>query len=652
MPAQNGIWKKVFLIALVLGGISAFCALGLQTHLSFEALKASQADFQQAYRQHPLSVFLVFAAIYVPMVALSLPGAAAFGLLAGALFGAFVGTAIVSLLATSGAALAFLLSRTLFYDMVQARFGGLFARIDKGLEDEGTFYLFSMRLTPVIPFFAINMIMGITSMRLRTFVWVSLLGMLPGTFVYVNAGSQLGRIQSVGDVFSPMLIASFILLGLFPLLMKRVLDFYRRRMHHGERGEVTEILAGMPVTSSHRHVAPAMIEEAGPSTAETVPESLARCVAGVLQRCDACGACARQCAFLQKRGTPHDLARLHEADGKALRALAYECSLCGLCGSLCPKGVDPCALFLELRRHAAALKELNLRRYKCITGYEKKGNSRLFSYYGLPQGCDTVLFPGCNIPGSRPGVTWKLFHHLREHIPVLGIVLDCCNKPSHDLGRQDYFETMFGQLRGFLLQHGVTTVLVACPNCFKVFHTYGQGLKIRTVYEQMLQSGAPLLRMSSEERADTVASFGPVVTHDPCPLRYQGDIHKAVRDLAKEHGLELAEMRHTKKRTTCCGEGGSTGFYMPEYAQAWGRMRQKEAQKRPVLTYCAGCAGFLKKHVEVFHILDLLFRPHTTLKLEAKVVPSPLTYWQRLRLKRRFRKELQFACSKERQPLP
>jgi len=156
--------------------------------------------------------------------------------------------------------------------------------------------------------------------------------------------------------------------------------------------------------------------------------------------------------------------------------------------------------------------------------------------------------------------------------------------------------------------------------------------------------------MLPEERLKAAAVLGPVVVHDPCPLRYQSDIQDAVRALAQVYGLELAEMRHKKKRTICCGEGGATGFYKPEYAEEWGRMRQREAKERPVVTYCAGCAGFLKKHVTVFHVLDLLFRPHATLTLKARVVSSPFTYWQRLRLKRRFRKELPVALSKERQP--
>lgn len=652
MQTQHDSLKKVILLVLILCGVSVFFALDLQTQLSFEAVKESQASLQQAYNRHPLGAFLVFAVIYVPMVALNLPGAAVLGMVAGALFGALAGTVAVSILATSGAVLAFLLSRTLFHDMVQNRFGALLTRINKGLEAEGAFYLFSMRLIPVIPFFAINMIMGLTSMRVRTFAWVSLLGMLPGTFVYVNAGSQLGRIQSMGDVLSPALIISFALLGLFPLLVKRLLNGYRRKFKQMEVVDVQESLAGMPAASSPAHFNSATMEADEPQAPYPIPEPLARRVEEVLQKCDTCNACVRQCAFLRKHGSPRLLAQRHSTEGNKLRALAYECSLCGLCGSLCPQGVDPCALFIELRRHAAAIGELDLRRYRVITGYERKGNSRLLSYYGLPQGCDTVLFPGCNIPGSRPGVTWELFHHLRQHIPALGIVLDCCNKPSHDLGRQEYFESMFGQLRGFLLGHGVSTVLVVCPNCFKVFNSYGNGLEVRTVYQELLHNSTPLAKMTPEERARAAAALGPVVMHDPCPLRYQSDIQDAVRALAQGHGLELAEMRHKKKRTICCGEGGSTGFCKPEFAEEWGRTRQKEARERPVVTYCAGCAGFLKKYVTVFHVLDLLFRPHATLTLKAGVVPSPVTYWQRLRLKQRFRKELPVALSKERQPRP
>lgn len=376
-------------------------------------------------------------------------------------------------------------------------------------------------------------------------------------------------------------------------------------------------------------------------------ERLEKCRSTVATQCTECMVCVKQCLFLQTHGTPKALAEAWERDSARVRALAYECSLCGLCAKVCPQGVDPFALFLELRREAVRLGETPLKRYGVLLGYEKRGNSRLFSYYGLPAGCDTVLFPGCNIPGSRPTVTWDLFQHLRQTIPTLGIVLDCCNKPSHDLGRQDFFEEMFGETRRFLLEHGVRRVLVACPNCYKVFKAYGGELEVQTVYEALRLWGLPPQALDQANAAAGKA-MGPVVLHDPCPLRYETAIQDTVREFVGGSGLVLEEMRHRKERTVCCGEGGAVSLYKEGFAEAWGRLRADEAKGRPVLTYCAGCANYLKDHMEVYHVLDLLFRPAATLSRRLKVVQSPFTYLRRLLLKRRFRREVEVAVSRER----
>ena len=129
--------------------------------------------------------------------------------------------------------------------------------------------------------------------------------------------------------------------------------------------------------------------------------------------------------------------------------------------------------------------------HKTLLGYEKLGTSKRYSYYALPEGCSTVFFPGCGLPGTRPKRTLQVFNHLRRSIPDLGIVLDCCAKPSHDLGREDFFNFLFGEMRDYLLRNGVRTVLTACPNCFRVFKEYGSGLSVRTAYEVLAEQGPP-----------------------------------------------------------------------------------------------------------------------------------------------------------------
>jgi uncharacterized membrane protein YdjX (TVP38/TMEM64 family) len=158
--------------------------------------------------------------IYILVTSLSLPGATVMTLAGGALFGLWVGTVVVSFASTIGATLASFVSRFLLRDWVQATFGDRLKTINEGVEKEGKFYLFTLRLIPAFPFFVINLVMGLTKMPLRTYYWVSQLGMLPATIVYVNAGKELARIQSLSVLLSPRLIFSFVLLGLFPFIVR------------------------------------------------------------------------------------------------------------------------------------------------------------------------------------------------------------------------------------------------------------------------------------------------------------------------------------------------------------------------------------------------------------------------------------------------
>lgn len=220
--------KKILLIAVLLVLGLAFFFFDLHQWLTLENLKQGQAQFEQWRRASPVLVGLLFALFYILVTGLSLPGAAIMTLAAGALFGLWWGTLIVSFASTIGATLAFLVSRFLLRDWVQERFAGRLEAINRGVEREGAFYLFALRLVPVFPFFLINILMGLTHIGIWTFYWVSQLGMLAATVVYVNAGTRLGRVQSLSDILSPALILSFVLLGLFPLLAKHLLDWIKR----------------------------------------------------------------------------------------------------------------------------------------------------------------------------------------------------------------------------------------------------------------------------------------------------------------------------------------------------------------------------------------------------------------------------------------
>ncbi len=216
--------KKPLLLLLVLALVAGFFASGLHRQLDLDTLKAGMAGFAAWREASPVLVAALYFAAYVAVTALSLPGAAVMTLAGGALFGLGWGLLIVSFASTIGATLAFLVSRHLLRDSVHARFGARLRAIDEGIARDGAFYLFSLRLVPAFPFFLINLLMGLTPIRTRTFYWVSQLGMLPGTLVYVNAGTELGAVDSLAGVLSPGLVASFVLLGLFPLLARWMVE--------------------------------------------------------------------------------------------------------------------------------------------------------------------------------------------------------------------------------------------------------------------------------------------------------------------------------------------------------------------------------------------------------------------------------------------
>ena len=206
------------LLALVLAAaVAGFVVFDLGRFLSLEQLRAAQADLAGLYAQRPGMVIGAFFAVYVAVTALSLPGAVPLTLAGGALFGLGLGTVVVSFASTLGATLAMLVSRHLLREAVQSRFGARLAELDRGIARDGAFYLFTLRLVPVLPFFAINLLMGLTAMRVWTYAWVSQLGMLAGTLVYVNAGTQLAQISSLQGIVSPSLLGAFALLGVLPL---------------------------------------------------------------------------------------------------------------------------------------------------------------------------------------------------------------------------------------------------------------------------------------------------------------------------------------------------------------------------------------------------------------------------------------------------
>ena len=218
--------SRLYLLMIIALLISTFFYFDLHQLLTLDNLKSQQETIISYRNDHPLLATAVYALVYIAVAGLSLPGATILTLAGGAVFGLFWGTLIVSFASSIGATLAFLAARFLFRDAVNVRFGQQLKEIDTGMSRDGAFYLFTLRLVPVIPFFVINLVMGLTGLKTRTFYWVSQVGMLAGTMVYVNAGTQLAKIETLSGILSPALVGSFALLGVFPIIAKKIVEYF------------------------------------------------------------------------------------------------------------------------------------------------------------------------------------------------------------------------------------------------------------------------------------------------------------------------------------------------------------------------------------------------------------------------------------------
>ncbi|MCZ6668230.1 MAG: FAD-dependent oxidoreductase [Gammaproteobacteria bacterium] len=221
--------KKLVLVGIIAAIVTLFFIFDLGQYLTLEFIKAQQEQVETLYAENRLATLLIFFIVYVLVTGASLPGAAVMSLAAGAIFGLLTGVILISFASTIGASIAFMISRYLFRDTVEARFGSSLKSINAGIARDGAFYLFALRLVPAFPFFVINLVMGLTKIKLTTFYWVSQLGMFAGTIVYINAGTQLAQINSASEIFSPGIVVSFVLLALLPFVGRKLVTILKNR---------------------------------------------------------------------------------------------------------------------------------------------------------------------------------------------------------------------------------------------------------------------------------------------------------------------------------------------------------------------------------------------------------------------------------------
>lgn len=341
------------------------------------------------------------------------------------------------------------------------------------------------------------------------------------------------------------------------------------------------------------------------------------------EQCIRCKLCVKECAFLQKHGKPGEIFERFLRGEKDLQ-LPFECNLCGLCAAVCPKDINNNAAFLQMRQQLIDNDDHNLLpQHSVLCRYEKMGRSSLFTLHKIPPGCDTIFFPGCTLAGTRAETTLHCYKYLKKRIPDLGIVLDCCSRPSHDLGRTAVFGKQFHELYNELRDKGVRKVITACPSCLVTFQQYGTDFESMSVYE--ILAALPMVE------GDPLTM--DVTLHDTCVTRDQPLLHDAVRKLIVDSGLIFHEPVHAREKTLCCGEGAAAGFVAPEVTGRWSDIRKNECSGKPVITYCAGCSSTFGTKLKNIHLLDLLFQKKRVADDNVQVTRSPFTYVKRFVMK-------------------
>ena len=359
----------------------------------------------------------------------------------------------------------------------------------------------------------------------------------------------------------------------------------------------------------------------------------------IAENCTSCGLCVKECSFLRINGTPGEISRAFLTGLSDNFDSIFHCNLCGLCQAVCPQNLGCQTAFLEIRKiiqNRLAQKgnsRSTLPEHSTICRYEAIGSSSLFSLYLIPDKAKSVFFPGCTLAATRSTVTRKTYKYLQTIAPNMGIVLDCCSKPSHDIGLNSHFLQSMKKLTSRLIRHNVDTLVTACPSCYTTFAKYAPGLKTMTVYEMLAQHPPPF----------TIKHSTTISIHDTCTSRYNSEIQESVRTLVKSTGARLEEMKHSRSRAICCGEGASSAYLAPDFKNKWTDLRKKEANGHRVITYCAGCSSSLAKTVSTTHLLDLLFDSEKALQHREKVTRSPFTYISRLLLKKKLKKSVTAA---------
>lgn len=378
----------------------------------------------------------------------------------------------------------------------------------------------------------------------------------------------------------------------------------------------------------------------------------------LFERCTGCRLCVQHCLFLEKYGDPpKELAARWLKNPRENLDIPYSCDLCGLCRQVCPEGLDPGAMCLEVRRAILRHGEEELpesfiydhllRRQRAVWSHQLWSTSGPFTLaQGAPPGkgrAERVFFPGCSLPGYSPGLVLKTYRYLQEKLPGTGIVLNCCGKPTYTLGVSSRFEAILEGVKRALDQLEAREILVACANCHHIFSSFlAGGYRLTTVYEVMAEHGPPGPPTPSRHARGwsavppEAAGSRTVTVHDPCEMRHHRKAQDAVRQIIQACGYSIQELEHNRKMTMCCGAGGCAPYGNPALADAKTRRLTAEA-KHDIVSYCATCRERFSSYRGSLHLLDLAFgSPYDQARLKLPD-DSLVQWWHRWRLKRRLK---------------
>lgn len=334
----------------------------------------------------------------------------------------------------------------------------------------------------------------------------------------------------------------------------------------------------------------------------------------IIESCDDCKVCVKNCIFLSHNcDTPRDLAGKFQQNDLDYIDISYSCTLCGLCKRVCPLDLYPGDMYLEARQNIFKTLQATtlpddfahkkiLSKLKGIKSHQTFSTSSVFTLNKGPKTRDngipkTVFFPGCSFPAYSPELVLKSYKYLQQKIPGIGIVLNCCGKPSRDMGDEERFHAMFGNTIEAFSRLEIDEVVVGCINCLKTF-SENSDIKLRTIYEIMAEMGLPEACAGNKQK---------ISVHDACPARYRPEIRKAVRQIASELDFEISEMTFKNEVTRCCGAGGCAPCGNSDLTEKH-TMKRVNQSKAQIVSYCAHCRESFSSHAPSLHILDLVFR--------------------------------------------